>query len=217
MPPTDEDIAWFKSTFHPIPKATLPDDCIEYSIYAISTTLDAANDSEVRNRLRDVLKYSAELQKQWLKEYIWQRQGFALELQKEDGEVCIPIHRIAKKQLTSLTGVSLLRGRTEYGDSIEDEWVVVWLLREISKKFASAWVKVTDNDGEFLLIEASGTLPSWLEPDVAENRVWINDGQLKIIKPQNASKGIKKDTGEAIVTRSSTDSSQRAKETNAIY
>lgn len=84
--------------------------------------------------------------------------------------------------------MSLLSGRTEYGDSVEDEWVIVWLLRELTKKFNDLWIKITDTDGEFLLIEASGTLPAWLEPDVAENRVWINDGGLVIIRPETAAK-----------------------------
>ena len=69
--------------------------------------------------------------------------------------------------------MTLLRGRTEYGDSVEDEWVIVWLLRELTRKFEDLWVKVNDSDGEFLLIEAAGTLPEWLEPEVAENRVCL--------------------------------------------
>ncbi|KAJ9603647.1 hypothetical protein H2200_011833 [Cladophialophora chaetospira] len=173
MPPTDEDIAWFRSTFHPIPKPALPDDCIEYSLYLISPSLDASNDSELRLQLREVQKHATELQRQHVKDYIWQRQGFSLELQKEDG-------------------LSFLQGRTEYGDSVEDEWVIVWLLRELTKKFDDLWVKLTDSDGEFLLIEASRTLPSWLEPDVAENRVWINAGQLKIIKPASGARTSKR-------------------------
>ncbi|RMD42303.1 hypothetical protein DV735_g2833, partial [Chaetothyriales sp. CBS 134920] len=183
MPPlsTEEDIAWLKSTFHPIPKVALPDDSIEYAIYLLSETTDQGNDSETRLKLRDVQKYVAELQKQWLKGYIWQRQPFSLELRKDDG-------------------VSYLYGCVEYGDSIEDEWVIVWLLREITKKFSAAWVKVTDNDGEFLLIEASGALPWWLEPDVAENRVWINDGQLKIIRPEGKKKSANK-AGEKMVNK----------------
>lgn len=72
-----------------------------------------------------------------------------------------------------LVGVTLLRGRTEYGDSVEDEWVVVWLLRRLTRKFEDLWVKVNDSDGEFLLIEAAGTLPEWLEPEVADNRVGL--------------------------------------------
>lgn len=89
MPPNEEDLAWFQSTFHPIPKPALPDDCIEYSLYIISSSLDATHDSEVRLALRDVQKHATELQRQYLKEYIWQRQGFALETNKEDGEVCV--------------------------------------------------------------------------------------------------------------------------------
>jgi hypothetical protein len=188
MPPTEEDIAWFKSTFHPIPKAELPDDCVEYTLHLISANLGAANDSEVRDRLREVQKYASELQKTWTKDYIWQRQGFALELNKENGEVCTPLRRTIENNLTMDPGSSLLSGRTEYGDSVEDEWVVVWLLRELTKKFDDLWVKITDSDGEFLLIEASGTLPAWLEPDVAENRVWIHNGGLVIIRPETAAK-----------------------------
>ena len=71
----------------------------------------------------------------------------------------------------AFAGLSILRGRTEYGDSVEDEWVIVWLLRELSKQFKDLHIKIVDNDGEFLLIEAAGTLPAWLEPDVADNRV----------------------------------------------
>jgi hypothetical protein len=106
----------------------------------------------------------------------------------------------AKTKLTldGDAGASLLRGRTEYGDSVEDEWVVVWLLRELSKTFKDLWIKIVDSDGEFLLIEAAGTLPGWLEPEVAENRVWIHDGGLTIIKPQHESKSSKRRTSEKL-------------------
>lgn len=77
-------------------------------------------------------------------------------------------HRLSR---TSHVGITFLRGRTNYGDSIEDEWVVVYLLRELTRKHKDLWVKVVDSDGEFLLIEAAGSLPSWLEPEVADNRV----------------------------------------------
>ena len=71
-----------------------------------------------------------------------------------------------------------------YGDSVEDEWVVVYLLRELSRQFTEAWVRVTDSDGEFLLIEAANVLPKWVNPDVAEHRVYptetaCNEGKAK--------------------------------------
>lgn len=68
-------------------------------------------------------------------------------------------------------GVPLLRGRTNFGDSIADEWLTVYLLRELSGHFQDAWIRVYDTDGEFLLIEAANVIPRWLNPEVAENRV----------------------------------------------
>lgn len=94
--------------------------------------------------------------------------------------------------------------------------MVVWLLRELTKNFEDLWVKIVDGDGEFLLIEAAGTLPKWLEPEVAENRVilptlftmamvanaivqvWIHGGGLSIIKPKNDTKSLKKQLEEKL-------------------
>lgn len=64
-----------------------------------------------------------------------------------------------------------LRGLTNYGDSVEDEWLIVYILRELTKQFPDLWVKVVDTDGEFLLIEAANALPRWLNPEIADNRV----------------------------------------------
>jgi len=68
-------------------------------------------------------------------------------------------------------GITSLSGRTNYGDSIEDEWVIVYLLRELTKKHKDVWAQVVDSDGQFLLVEAAGVLPAWLEPEIADNRV----------------------------------------------
>ncbi|KAJ5888476.1 hypothetical protein N7495_008517 [Penicillium taxi] len=164
---TEEDIAWFKSTFHDIPKPELPDDSVEYFIYYLPSPLPAVIDaaSESRAKLSEVQRTAAEISKDLLKGYIWQRDGFKLEISKDDG-------------------IASLHGRTNYGDSIEDEWVIVYILRELTKRHKDIWVQVKDTDGEFLLIEAAGALPAWLEPEVADNRVWINQGDLKIIKPR---------------------------------
>ncbi len=96
MGSTEEDIAWLKSTFHPIPRPALPDDCIEYSLYVVDSKLDQSNAPEARLQLKDVQKQANELQKQWLKDYIWQRQSFNLELLKEDGEVCMPANKSSR-------------------------------------------------------------------------------------------------------------------------
>ncbi|PLB53101.1 putative regulatory factor Sgt1 [Aspergillus steynii IBT 23096] len=172
-PMSEEDLEWFKSTFRPIPKPELPDDSIEYALYCISSDPAPAVVDEIadtRARLVDVQRTAAELSKNLLKEYIWQRDGFRLEISKDDG-------------------ITSLRGRTNFGDSIEDEWVIVYMLRELTKKHKDVWASVVDSDGQFLLVEAAATLPAWLEPEIADNRVWIHQGQLVIIKPKNPKKG----------------------------
>lgn len=87
-PMAQEDLEWFKSTFRPIPKPQLPDDCIEYSIIytpsaPVSGTVDEV--AETRSRLVEVQRSANELIKSLLKDYIWQRDGFRLEITKEDG------------------------------------------------------------------------------------------------------------------------------------
>lgn len=85
--------------------------------------------------------------------------------------------------LTAGLGITSLRGRSNYGDSIEDEWVVVYLLRELTKKHKDIWVKVVDSDGEFLLVEAAGALPAWVEPEIADNRVRLHLCSLAAYSP----------------------------------
>ena len=85
-------------------------------------------------------------------------------------------------------GRRCLKGRTNFGDSVEDEWLIVYILRELSKTFAQIWVIIVDSDGQFLLIEAANALPNWLNPEIADFRVWINSGKLFIIpinRPEN--------------------------------
>jgi hypothetical protein len=85
---SEEDLAWFQSTFRPIPKPELPDDAVEYSIYLISPSPDPAvidEAADTRARLLEVQRTAADLTKDLLKDYIWQREPFRLEITKEDG------------------------------------------------------------------------------------------------------------------------------------
>lgn len=54
-------------------------------------------------------------------------------------------------------------------------------------------MRVSDSDGEFLLVEAANVLPKWLSPENDANRAWIHSGQLRIIPLRtdgNSSKNI---------------------------
>ena len=105
---SEEDLAWFRSTFRPIPRPQLPDDAIEYSIYLFGNRIPGTTNTdntisnvavntpkttgvntdavlETRSRLQNIQKTASQLSRLFLKDYIWQREGFGLELTKEDG------------------------------------------------------------------------------------------------------------------------------------
>ncbi|KAK4611929.1 hypothetical protein CLAFUW4_13204 [Fulvia fulva] len=174
-PLPDDGLQCFGAGFDGFPKR-LPDDCVEYVIHVIDQKLDSM--AAVRCTLNEMLKAVSELKKKkYLNDYIWQRDTFDLVLH--------PKLHLSKaddvSRFASTKSPPYLRGRTNFGDSVADEWLIVYLLRELSKQFLDAWIRIYDTDGEFLLIEAANSLPKWLSPETAEDRVWLNDGHLKII------------------------------------
>eukprot|EP00775_Hariotina_reticulata_P006594 gene6594-6822_t len=74
-----------------------------------------------------------------------------------------------------------------YGDNVEDEWFVVWLLMELTRQLEGLCARAWDDDGEFLLIEAAYSLPRWLKPETSTNRVWLHGGHLHVMPPPSRS------------------------------
>ncbi|KAL2072263.1 hypothetical protein VTL71DRAFT_11606 [Oculimacula yallundae] len=181
MDESENEFKGFGEGFDGFPKR-LPEDCVEYSLFIINSKLKSQK--EVLGRLEEVRKESLKLTERLLKDYIWQREAFKLEL--ESGK-----------------GLMYLHGLTNYGDSVEDEWLIVYILKELSAKYPDLWIKVVDTDGEFLLIEAANALPRWLNPEIADNRVWINNDKLRII-PLTAAPASSSAGATAPVSRSLT-------------
>ncbi|KAF5336862.1 hypothetical protein D9611_003214 [Ephemerocybe angulata] len=135
----------------------IAEDTLQYAIYPPPNLEDKAS----------VTTFAACFQRfaeTLLEGFIWHRDAFELKVVQnpEDKEKWI------------------LEGRMRVGDCVDDEWCVVWLLREISSKWDVA-IRVFDSDGEFLLIEAAEALPSWVKPENSENRVWIYSSRLHLI------------------------------------
>jgi len=63
---------------------------------------------------------------------------------------------------------------------LDDEWLLVSLLADLTRMERVA-CRVTDSDGEFLLVDAADHLPDWLEPDSAVGRTWVVDGSIAVV------------------------------------
>lgn len=77
----DDDFKWFGEGFNGFPKR-LPEDTVKYAIYAIDAKLEGAQRiSQLKDALQDINSFTKDL----LKNYIWQRDTFSLELKLEEG------------------------------------------------------------------------------------------------------------------------------------
>jgi hypothetical protein len=78
---SQDDFKWFGEGFDGFPRK-LPEDTVEYAIHVIDGKLQATQKlTRLRQVLQDVNLYSKDL----LKEYIWQRDPFKVELKLDDG------------------------------------------------------------------------------------------------------------------------------------
>ena len=84
--------------------------------------------------------------------YIWNNERFIL----SRPVVCDA--SLLSPQYYSCSGVC------DYGDNVEDEWFIVYILNSLSLKFADrVAAQVFDADGEFLLIHSAHFLPTWAQ------------------------------------------------------
>ncbi|NXN22213.1 ECD protein, partial [Nycticryphes semicollaris] len=132
-------------------RAALAEDAVRYRFFAAA---GAGGEALLRRCAETIVVRLAPL----LSAYVWQRQPFRLSY--------IPAH---------------IGGTTLFGDNVEDEWFIVYLVREITREFPGLAARIDDNDGEFLLIEAADFLPKWLNPENSDNRVFFYKGELHII------------------------------------
>ncbi|XP_042314913.1 protein ecdysoneless homolog isoform X2 [Sceloporus undulatus] len=137
------------------------EDAVQYQLFLAQELEDPELYQEILQQyIERILAHFAPM----LVSYIWQYQPFNLKYKPAKGD--IPAH---------------IAGLTKFGDNIEDEWFIVYLIKEITKEFPELIARVDDNDGEFLLIEAADFLPKWLDPENSTNRVFFHCGELCII------------------------------------
>ncbi|XP_061693665.1 protein ecdysoneless homolog [Syngnathoides biaculeatus] len=157
-------------------RRVLQEDAVHYKLFPTQPVSSTVQQIEERLSclVEEILAKVATLSTQ----YIWQNQPFNLKYYPEKGG--IPAH---------------IGGSTQFGDNVEDEWFIVYLLKQITEAFPELVASVEDNDGEFLLIEVADYLPKWLNPETSENRVFLYRGALHLLPcPSRSSQtGIPKD------------------------
>ena len=138
-----------------LPSPTGIDTC-HYTLHFPSLSL-----AELARTIPDLLAFVATLSSS----YIWHKQPFNLAL--------------SPASFAGPSAGQYLEGRTDCTDCVDDEWFIVWLLKEVSRAWEEVVVSVEDEDGEFLLIEGADVLLRWVTPQNASNRVSSCGGRGK--------------------------------------
>jgi hypothetical protein len=127
--------------------ATLTEDQLVFRIYPV-----AAHERSLHALERALERVRAHVSAASLR-HVWQRDVLRVDVSAADVCLC---------------------GTVRVGDNIEDEWFAVHLLRAAVDECVATThaLAVSDNDGQFLLIEAAAALPAWLEPTTSENRLF---------------------------------------------
>ncbi|KAH7860724.1 hypothetical protein Vadar_017189 [Vaccinium darrowii] len=78
-----------------------------------------------------------------------------------------------------------LHDKLRYGDNLDDEWFIVFLLLQTSLHFPNLYVRVFYTNSKFQLIESAFHLPRWLNPDSSSNCLFTRrDSVQSAIKNQ---------------------------------
>ncbi|KAJ1991373.1 hypothetical protein H4R33_001389 [Dimargaris cristalligena] len=178
---------------HLFGEPSLPEDTVYYHIYQVPeeappapTASNAPAEAALPAAAEEWLTRIQALIAPWVDDYLWHREALALHC---------PTPNSTSSGLRPAVGASttppplqqltrpLLQGATAFGDCLEDEWFIVFLLQRITETFPTLAATVYDTDGQFLLIEAAEVIPSWITPDNSVNRVFLYRGNLHIVPP----------------------------------
>ncbi|CAG9831641.1 unnamed protein product [Diabrotica balteata] len=157
------------------------DDFVEYFIFPQIETHD---EQEQENILTALLDKTNKIIHKYTKNFLWHKDDFKLVIRTSTSNFLNEIEGQKEALPPHLYGVS------HYGDNIEDEWFMVFLLRQLTKELTGSIARVHDIDGEFLLIEAAEYLPNWARPETCENRVYMYDGNIHLIPHDSTSTTI---------------------------
>lgn len=165
------------------------DDYVEYYLFPECGTL---SECEQDTFLSDILDKCNKIVNNLTKDHLWHKDKFMLLPRTVASNKLVNSDEKNGNFLPHLYGVS------HFGENIEDEWLIVYLIKELTKQIPKLVAKLFDADGEFLLIEAAESLPSWVKPETSENRVYMFEGNVHLIESESPEEEESIDINEAI-------------------
>ncbi|KAK9874394.1 hypothetical protein WA026_002741 [Henosepilachna vigintioctopunctata] len=151
------------------------DDFIEYFLFP---NLSVISEAEEETFLSTLLEECNKIIQEIAKDHLWHKDKLELVCRSTN------MNKLNNIDSENVRFPPHLYGVTHFGENIEDEWLIVYIIFELTKRISGLIGRVCDADGEFLLIEAAEYVPNWANPDTANQRVFLYEGKIHIIQPE---------------------------------
>lgn len=103
------------------PLPSIAEDALDYTIHLPPATASSSSPEQTQNTSALALLISDYVQSLLVQPWLWNKDSWELKVISETGENAQEGGRLA--------------GRMRVGDAVDDEWLVVYLLREVSKRW----------------------------------------------------------------------------------
>ncbi|KAJ3118818.1 hypothetical protein HK098_005829 [Nowakowskiella sp. JEL0407] len=152
------------------------EDFVQFELFGLSNSIHESKiiESKVSLFVKNLLQST-------VPNYIWQKDSFFLNSKRNESKRVSISTSYFISNGSDIDDLICLAGKVRFGDCIDDEWFVVWILYQITERFKNAVARVWDTDGEFIFIETASVIPKWLDPTTSTNRVFVHNGKLHII------------------------------------
>lgn len=136
--------------------------------------------------LNDEIKKYTKVIDSYTKDYIWHRDKLVFHPRTKHGQL---LEKVVHSGVVAddTTVVPHVYINLRYDEDVGDEWFLVFLIFKLTESIDGLIARVSDSDGEFLLIEAADHLPSWADPENCQERVYIHNGSVHIVNDKKLS------------------------------
>ncbi|XP_014469700.1 PREDICTED: protein ecdysoneless [Dinoponera quadriceps] len=157
-------------------------ECFLYPKFCYMTDPDAVTEATLSE---EIAKYNAEIA-QFIVDHIWHCDSLNFRPRTKQAML---LNRILEGSAVEEDYHTLphIYASLRFDEDIGDEWLTVFLIFRLTKVFNGLIARVVDSDGEFLLIEAANVLPLWASPETCQDRVFIHNGDIHVIRERGTS------------------------------
>ncbi|EFN75871.1 protein ecdysoneless [Harpegnathos saltator] len=157
-------------------------ECFLYPKFCYTTDPDAVTEATL---IEEIAKYNAEIAP-LIVDHIWHCDSLNFRPRIKQAML---LNRILEGSAVEEDYHTLphIYASLRFDEDIGDEWLTVFLIFRLTKVFNGLIARVVDSDGEFLLIEAANVLPLWASPETCQDRVFIHNGDIHVIRERGTS------------------------------